>query len=101
MGDAPWALSALPECFAPISKTTGPARYVLAQLPSGLVMARPGVTLYYADCRVRVGDGVAYVDRGTDHLRIPPVSRIYYAPGRLALLRGGAGGLDLRVYVTK
>ena len=30
-GDAPWALSALPECFTQVSESSGSGRYVRAQ----------------------------------------------------------------------
>lgn len=102
-GDAAWALSALPECFAQLSKSTSPSLgYVLAQLPSGAVMVRPPQRLRYADCTLDVRDDVIYVRRGEDHLRVPPPARLYVgaAPDRVALLRGGRNGYDLRIYRT-
>jgi hypothetical protein len=99
-GDAPWALSALPECFDQTSKSTSPTMpYILAHLPKGAAMVRPPATLRYADCTLRVSaDGEVLVDRGNDHMRIPPQARIYTAPGNIALLRGAEGGYELRVY---
>ena len=97
-GDAPWALSALPECFAPESKTTGPASFVMAHLPRGLTQARSGDVFHYADCVVRVQGQTVLVDRGSDHLRVPPPADLYYGDNVLALLRGVPGGYDLRVY---
>ena len=36
-GDAPWALSALPECFEQLSVDTGPRAFLLRHLPAGSV----------------------------------------------------------------
>lgn len=101
-GDAPWALSALPECFEQTTKSTSPTlQYVLARLPSGASMVRPPATLHYADCTLRVEGAQVFVDRGADHMRVPPQARIYTAPGTLALLRGSEGGYELRIYKTQ
>jgi hypothetical protein len=98
-GDAPWALSALPECFTPVAKSTaGNLQYVLAHLPPKATMARPSAKLTYADCTIRVAGDELYVDRGTDHLRIPPPARLYTGPGSVAVLRGADGGYELRTY---
>jgi hypothetical protein len=98
-GDAPWALSALPECFDQRSKSTSPTLpYIVAHLPKGAAMVRPPATLHYADCTLRVTGDEVLVDRGTDHMRIPPEARVYTAPGSIALLRGVEGGYELRVY---
>jgi hypothetical protein len=99
-GDAPWAMSALPECFTQESKTTGPKAYVLAHLPAGAVMMRPGDSASFADCTLQVSGNTILVTRGTDRLRIPPIARLYRTGTGLALLRGGSGGLELRVYET-
>jgi len=98
--DAGWALSVLPDCFTQTSKSTGPLKYVLANLPSGAQMLRPGASVSSGDCRVRVTSDTVVVARGTDRLRVPPVARLYEAPGAVALLRGGEGGFELRVYET-
>jgi hypothetical protein len=97
-GDAPWALSALPECFKQRSKSTGPLRYVEAQLPLQAAMVRPPATLRFADCTVSVRDDRIVVTRGPDRLRVPPPARLYRGSGTLALLRGADGGYDLRIY---
>ncbi len=101
-GDAPWALSALPECFTQLSKTTGPLSYVLAHLPSGghMVLSAQARALRYADCVLRVRGEAVYVQRGVDRMRIPPPARVYVngAGTKIALLRGLEGGYELRVY---
>ncbi|MFN2448369.1 MAG: hypothetical protein ABR508_01060 [Candidatus Baltobacteraceae bacterium] len=100
-GDAPWALSALPECFTQVAKTTGPPPYVLAHLPAGLAMERDGARLKVADCALRVAGDAIFVHRGADHLRIPPPARLYDGPGQTAVLRSDAGGYELRVYTAQ
>lgn len=99
--DAPWALGTLPECFQETSKSTGPLKYVLAHLPHGAAMLRPGAVMDVADCHVEVAGEQVLVLRGSDRLRIPPPARLYRAPGSLALLRGADNGYELRVYRTK
>lgn len=99
-GDAPWAMSALPECFTQVSKTSGPRAYVLAHLPAGATMMRPGESVSLSDCTLQVSGDTILVTRGADRLRIPPIARLYRAGTSLALLRGGGGGLELRVYET-
>ncbi|HEV3153900.1 MAG TPA: hypothetical protein VGZ02_08865 [Candidatus Baltobacteraceae bacterium] len=102
-GEGTWALSALPECFTQISRTTGPLSYVLEHLPRGAVRVSPGTTLAAADCRVFVHNGSVWVWRGMDRLRVPPPARLYQAPGSggvrtLALLQGWRSASDLRIY---
>ncbi|HEY5350441.1 MAG TPA: hypothetical protein VIJ77_06915 [Candidatus Tumulicola sp.] len=98
-GDAPWALSALPECLIQTSKTTGPRDYVLAHLPPDAVAVAPPATLKFGDCTISVAGAEAYVRRGADRFRIPPPARFYRTPRGVALLRGNAaGGNELRVY---
>ena len=97
-GDAPWALSALPECLVQMSESTGPATYVLAHLPAGSVQVQPPATLRYGDCTISVTDDEAFVSRGADRFHIPPKVRFYRTPQTLALLRAEGGGTELRVY---
>jgi hypothetical protein len=54
--------------------------------------------MHYADCTLHVAGDEILVDRGSDHMRIPPPARIYTSPGKIALLRGSNGGYELRVY---
>lgn len=100
IADAGWALSVLPECFTQTSKSTGPLKYVLANLPAGSSMLRPGTTVNSADCTVSVTGDTVVVTRGSDKLRVPPIARLYQSPNRLALLRGADNGFELRVYAT-
>ena len=97
-GDAPWALSALPECLVQMSETTGPAAYTTAHLPPGSVPVRGPATLRYGDCTISVSGDEAIVTRGADRFHIPPKIRFYRTSQTLALLRAEEGGTELRVY---
>lgn len=102
-GDAPWALSALPECFEQLSKATSrQLAYVQARLPHDLTMIRPPQSLHFADCALQVRGDEVLVRRGSDRMRIPPSVRLYVnaSQTRLALLRRGPNGYELRVYQT-
>lgn len=100
VGDASWALSALPECFIQTERASGPLQYVLGQLPPGALVVRPGSAMDVADCHIAVEDGSVVVKRGTDRLRIPAPARLYRAAGSVALLRGAGNGYELRIYRT-
>ncbi len=97
-GDAPWALSALPECLIQMSKSTGSQSYVRAHLPAAAVPIPAPATLVYGSCSIRILDDEAYVRRGIDRLRIPPRAKFYRAGGLLALVRETPQGAELRVY---
>ncbi len=97
-GDAPWALSALPECLLQTSESTGSLAYVRAHLPPHAVAIAPPATLIYGDCSISFTGDEAYVRRGDDRFRIPPSVRFYRADGLLALVRETPGQVDLRVY---
>jgi hypothetical protein len=87
-GDAPWALSALPECLIQIEEWEGALSSVRAHLPSGANRIAPPATLRYADCTVRISGQQAFVTRSDTHLRIPPYATFYRLErGGLALVR--------------
>lgn len=105
-GDAPWALSALPECAIQVQEWEGTLSYVRAHLPHGARRIRPPAKLYYADCTILLAGEQAVVIRGSDRLRIPPAIQLYALRGRgLALLRAAGCARDncaatLRLYAT-
>jgi hypothetical protein len=97
-GDAPWALSALPECLTQTTESEGSFAYVRAHLPAGAVPILPPARLVYGDCSIRIVGDEAYVRRGVDRLRIPPRVQFYRADGLLVLIRRATQGDELRVY---
>lgn len=98
-GDAPWALSALPDCLRQTQETTGQLDFVRAHLPAGAVPIAPPATLSYGSCTISIVGVEAYVSRGPDRLRIPPHVQFYRAGETLALLRTTGGFGELRLYV--
>ncbi len=105
-GNAPWALSALPECLIQTEEWKGTASAVRAHLPAGAIRILAPATLHYADCTVTVTDAQAFVVRSDTQLRIPPYATFYRLSGNgLALLRSsGCAGAQcpavLRIYST-
>jgi len=99
VGDAPWALSALPGCLTQISVSRGPLAYVRAHVPSGATLVVPPATLAYGDCTISVAGDEAYVRRGNDRFHIPASVRFYRGPALLAVLRETGSGNELRVYL--
>ncbi len=97
-GDAPWALSAFPECLVQMSKSTGSLAFVMSHLPPGAIAVVAPASLRYGDCTISLAGDEAFVVRGADRFRIPPRVRFYRAPGALALLRVDSNGNELRVY---
>jgi hypothetical protein len=97
-GNAPWALSALPDCFNQTSETTGSAAYVAAQLPAGAQLVAAGTHLTYGVCTILVRSDELLVERGSDRLRVPPRTRLYIVGNSLALLRTSGTTTILRTY---
>ncbi len=97
-GDAPWALSALPECLTQTSESTGSWAYVRTHLPAGAVPIVPPATLHYGDCSVTITGDEALVRRGNDRLRIPPRVQFYRAHDILAMIRETPHTVELRIY---
>jgi hypothetical protein len=99
-GDAPWALSALPECFRQISSARGSRTFVHSKIPSGVRRVANGRTILSADCALFVHGDEVRVSRGADRLRVPPRTQLYEASGgRLVLERRAGGREDVRVYL--
>jgi len=97
-GEAPWALSALPECLRQDSESSGSLHYVREHLPHDAVPVAPPADLAYGDCTIAVRGEEAFVRRGSDRFLIPPRVRFYRAGALLAMLREAAGSVELRVY---
>ena len=98
VGDAPWALSALPDCFIQRAQTTGNAAYVRGRLPANAQLVAAGTRLTYGPCTIFVRGDELLVERGSDRLRVPPRAQLYTAGNSLVLLRVSAARADLRTY---
>jgi hypothetical protein len=97
-GDAPWALSALPDCFMQQSESTGDRAYVDAHVPADAKEVPPGTRLSFGPCTIFVGNGELNVNRGADRFRIPPHAVLYRDGATLLLLRTTASASVLRTY---
>jgi hypothetical protein len=97
-GEAPWALSALPECFEQEAEAHGPLAFVRAHLPAGMHAVIAPSVLDAADCRVRVLPRTGVVERGTERLVIPPKATFFTDGRRFALIRQTGTTAELRVY---
>jgi hypothetical protein len=97
-GDAPWALSALPDCFMQQSEWAGTATYVDAHLPHSAQAVAPGTTLAFGPCTISVRRGEVFVSRGSDRFRIPPYAVLYRSGAKLWLLRRAEHSSVLRSY---
>jgi len=98
IGDAPWALSVLPDCLIQTQVSNGDLGYVRAQLPRNMQPLAAPATLHYGPCTISVIDGEAIVRRGNDRLRIPPHVQFYRSGEKLALLRTSGSSAELRLY---
>lgn len=102
--EAPWALSALPECllqqsaFRAIDASTVKRRH----LPPGAQPVPPGTELTYRNCVIAVRATDATVTRGPDRFHIPPLSQFYTTRQELIFVRQTTDGhgAELRVYAV-
>lgn len=97
-GDAPWALSALPECFTQLSESKGNYAYAHAHLPAKRQRLQAGAQIAVHNCRIEVRKSDILVLRGPDRLRIPPPVRLYAQGTHLWVLRKTKDGATLRSY---
>lgn len=97
-GDAPWALSALPECLLQrgVWRATQVAK-VKEHIPVGAQPVQPGTVLQYRNCTLTVRSDDALVTRGSDRFHIPPRAHFFVARDQLILLRQSKGA-ELRIY---
>jgi hypothetical protein len=107
-GEAPWALSALPECFAQTQEVRGSARFVRAHVPPRARPIPPGRFLRSGDCLVFVTPRGLAVARGEERLGV--AGGLLFALGGVAfetparrellLLRPAGRAWELRRYRT-
>jgi len=97
-GVAPWALSALPECFHQRSEITGPRAFVLAHLPPGVAIR--SAVLHAHDCTLTIAPSRAVVTRGLDRLSLAD-STFYRIGADLGVLHGDGPFAEFRRYRVK
>jgi hypothetical protein len=102
-GDAPWALSAVPECFRQEESDVGSPAFAHPHIPHGArPLARTGTErLVTADCTLDVTGATAELRRGDTVLRIPAPSTFSVA-GRILVLDRREGPRErVRLYVLR
>ena len=99
-GDAPWALSALPECFEQRTSRRGSVAFARGLLAGARPIAR-GTVLHVADCTLVVATDSAIVTRGDTRLRIPPPARFFERGDETLVERRDGARDDVRVYVPR
>ncbi len=98
IGDAPWALSALPECLVQQTVWAGQGEGALrTHLPREAQAVSIGTVLRYNDCSITVRARDAFVVRGRDYLHIPPRTQFFVVGHRLFMMRVGRRA-ELRAY---
>jgi len=97
-GDAPWALSVLPECFTVKKTFRGTTQFLLDKLPPGAHRLDAGTTLAVRDCTLHVRANDVVVERGEERLRVPEPALVYATDTALALLHLVNGKRTLAIY---
>ncbi len=96
--DAPWALSALPECWLQQNVWRAPATSGLhAHLPASAQEISPGSVLQYRNCTLEVRTNDAIVTRGKDRFHIPPETHFFSYDDELIFVRQSKAA-ELRTY---
>lgn len=100
IGDAPWALSALPDCFVQQTVWTGLSENALRRhILAGSQAVGRGTVLRYRNCTLTVRARDAFVVRGADRFHVPPHIEFFIAGRQLFMLRAGKHA-ELRAYTT-
>jgi len=95
-GDAPWALSALPDCARQHSEDRGSIAFVRAKIPAHATPLEG--TLHAGPCTIDITANGIFVQRGRDRLRIPPPARLLHWDDRYYLFTQNRKAAVLRVY---
>ena len=102
--EAPWALSALPECLLQQSVFRAIDAHTVKRLhlPKGAQPVAPGTELTYRNCVIAVRATDATVRRGPDRFHIPPLSQFFTTRQGLIFVRQTTDGhgAELRVYAV-
>ena len=96
VGDAPWALSALPDCARQHFATRGTAAEVRAKIPAAATVVQGEIVA--GPCSITVTPRGIVVVRGLDRLRIPPPAQLLHAGDRYYLYRRSGERAEVRAY---
>jgi hypothetical protein len=94
---APWALSALTDCFTEGDRTSGPLAKVRPLFPSERERVLPGTQFERGPCRVEVHADSIIVVRGADRMRVPH-GKLYRTADHLIVVSTDGPTADMRTY---
>jgi hypothetical protein len=94
---APWALSALTDCFTESDRTSGPLAKVRPLFPPDRERLLPGTQFERGPCRVEVHPDSVIVVRGTDRMRVPH-GKLYRTGDHLIVVSTDGPTADMRTY---
>jgi hypothetical protein len=97
-GVAPWALSAVPECFHQTQSYRGNSTFAAAKVPRGARRIAPGTRILAADCVLDVGVDSARLSRGDLHFIVPPRALFFRSGGALVLRQTDGKREEVRIY---
>jgi len=96
--EAPWVLSALPECLRQTYEATGTRAYVAARLPAGFTLQPAGKALQYSDCSIAARVSDVLVRRGADRYYVPAPAQLFRKGSSIALMHEAGPRAVLRIY---
>jgi hypothetical protein len=94
---APWALSALTDCFTETDRVSGPFAKLRPLVPPDRERVPPGTQFARGPCRVEVHPESVIVVRGSDRMRVPH-GRLYRRGDRLIVVSTDGPSADIRTY---
>jgi hypothetical protein len=100
-GEAPWALSVVPECFEQTRSFSGDARFARAHIPPGARRVAAGLRLRVADCTLDVAAETAELRRGDNRLDVPAPAHFFVAGPLLVLDQREGVREEVRLYALR
>ena len=97
-GIAPWALSAVPECFHQTASFRGGSAFVRAHVPHAARRVPAGSRLRVADCTLDVRADFALLARAENRFVVPSPATFYVSGSSLVLRQTDGSRDELRVY---
>jgi hypothetical protein len=98
VGDGPWVLSALPDCFEQQSSITGTPLALAFDVPPERERIPAGTVLRSGPCTIGVRAHDVLIARGADRLRVPHEAHLYRTPKGLVLVFIQGTRAEIRVY---
>jgi len=98
IGEGPWVLSALPDCFEQQSSIVGTPLALTFDVPPERERIPAGTTLRSGPCTIAVRADDVLIARGADRLRVPREAHLYRTRSGLVLVYSQGARAEIRVY---